>query len=242
MSSCKVYKQDIMFQLDENFSESDLSKAVNQVEKNYTIQKNDLISVNVFTNKGERIVDPNFELTSGGNNQSTVGRREFSYLVKEDGNVKLPIVGDMAVNDLTIDEAEKNLEVAYNEYYKDSFVKLGFINKRVIVLGASGGQVINLVNDNTSLVEVIAQSGGVNLGARAQNIRLIRGELDNPEVFLIDLSTVAGMRESVIQVKPGDIIYVEPWRRAWLEGIRDIAPVLSLVSSVLTLALVLQNL
>lgn len=242
LTSCKVYKQDIMFQLDENFTSADLSAAVNEAEKNYRIQKNDLISIDVFTNEGERIIDPNFELRTAGANQGNQGRREFSYLVMENGLVKLPMVGEVSLEGMTINEAEKILEEAYNTHYKGSFVKLAYLNKRVIILGATGGQVINLKNENTSLVEVLAEAGGITLGAKAHNIRLVRGELNNPEVYMIDLTTIEGMKGSVITMKPGDIIYVEPWRRVWLEGLKDVAPILSLVSSVLTLALVLQNL
>lgn len=231
-----------MFQLDENFTSSDLSKAVAETEKNYTIQKNDLVSVDVFTNNGERIVDPNFELQSGNGNQGTQGRQQFTYLVMENGAIKLPIVGDIQLVGMTIYEAEQKLEQAYNGPYKDSFVKLAFQNKRVILLGATGGQVIQLQDENSSLAEVLALAGGIDLGAKAHNIRLIRGDLSNPEVYRIDLSTIEGLRSSIITIKPGDIIYIEPWRRVWLEGLKDVAPILSLVSSVLTLALVLQNL
>ncbi|MFY0651678.1 MAG: polysaccharide biosynthesis/export family protein [Cyclobacteriaceae bacterium] len=240
-SSCKVYKQDIMFQFDENFSPTQLSQAVIQTEKNYILQKNDRISVDIFTNKGERIIDPNFELGSGANQRSG-GQQNFTYLVMEDGNIKLPIVGNVLVDSLTIFEAEQKLEKLYNEYYEDSFVKLSFNNKRVILLGAAGGQVIPLLNENTSLLEVLAQAGGVDPGAKAHNVRLIRGDLSNPQVYLIDLSTIDGMKSSIITIKPGDIVYVEPWRRLWLEGLKDVAPIMSLISSILTLSLVLQNL
>ena len=230
-----------MFKLDENFTSSNLSKAVYQAEQNYRIQNNDFLKVDVFTNKGERIIDPNFELRINVNQLGGQGQQEFVYLVQDDGYCKLPIIGKIFLRDMTIDEAERLLEEKDNEFYKDSFVKLQFRNKRVILLGALGGQVLSLTNENMSLAEVLALSGGVQLGAKAQNIKILRGDMNNPEVYAIDLSTIHGMRESAIRIHPGDIIYVEPWRRVWLESIRDIAPVLSLVTSILTLAIVLQN-
>lgn len=242
MFSCKTYKQDIMFKLDENFSETDLSQALAIAEKNYRIQKNDLLSLSLFTNKGERIVDPNFELRQGNLNQNQLLINRYTYLVREDGLVKLPIIGDADLLGLTINEAEQQLQQLYAEYYKDPYAMLGFENKRVVVLGANGGQVIPLVNDNTSLIEVVALSGGIGQGSKSQNVRVIRGDLKNPQVFLIDLSTVSGMRQSMLRLEPGDIIYIEPWRRVWLETLRDVSPVLSLVSSVITLTLVIQSL
>ena len=58
-------------------------------------------------------------------------------------------------------------------------------------LGAIESQVVPLNNENTSLVEVLAASGGLKPEARVQNIKLIRGA----EVYRVDLSTVSGMYE-----------------------------------------------
>ncbi|WP_456459656.1 polysaccharide biosynthesis/export family protein [Reichenbachiella sp.] len=231
-----------MFKLDEEFTEQDLSSAVNQAERNYVIQIDDMLSLEVFTNDGERIVDPNNELQQ--NMQGMQNRPTFDYLVKTDGTVKFPIVGQVKVDSLTLDQAELMLQKRYDEFYKQSFVKLTFNNKRVVVLGATptGGQIIPLVNENVSLVEVLAMAGGLDMGSKSQNIKVIRGKLSNPEVYQINLSTVSGMKQSMLDIEPGDIIYIEPWRRPFIEGTKDIAPILSLLSSTLALVLVLQNL
>ncbi|MEQ9101249.1 MAG: polysaccharide biosynthesis/export family protein [Imperialibacter sp.] len=241
MSSCKLYKQDIMFKMDDKFTESDLAQAVSLAEKNYHIKKDDYLRLDVFTNGGERIVDPNFELRQGMTNQNMQNTRQFVYLVRQDGLVKLPMIGDVDILGLTIYEAEQKLQALYSEHYIEPYVVLRYENRRVIVLGANGGQVIPLVNENTSLIEVIALSGGINQGAKSQSVRLIRGNLNNPEVYVIDLSTVSGMRSSIVRLEPGDIVYIDPWRRVWIESLRDVSPVLSLVSSVITLVLVINS-
>ena len=241
MTSCKVYKQDIMFNVDMESLSTKLSESVYDTEKNYLIQKNDLLELEVFTNKGERIIDPNFELRAGISQNIQNQQQQKTYLVQQDGQVKFPIINLIEIEGLTINQAESLIEKAYNEYYKDSFVKLKFLNKRVIVLGGLGGQVILLENENTSLIEILAQAGGVKLGDRVQNIKLIRGDLTNPQVFAINLSTIEGMKGSIVSVQPGDIIYVEPWRRAWVESLKDVAPILSILTSLLTLTLVIQR-
>ncbi|WP_420580068.1 polysaccharide biosynthesis/export family protein [Reichenbachiella sp.] len=231
-----------MFKLDDDFTAQDLSTVVNQAERNYVIQVDDMLSLEVFTNDGERIVDPNNELQQ--NMQGMQNKPAFDYLVKTDGTVKFPIVGQVKIDSLTLDQAELMLQKKYDEYYKQSFVKLTFNNKRVVVLGATeiNGQIIPLTNENVSLVEILAMAGGLDMGSKSQNIKVIRGNLSNPEVYQIDLSTVSGMKQSMLEIEPGDIIYVEPWRRPFIEGTKDIAPILSLLSSTLALVLVLQNL
>lgn len=231
-----------MFKLDDKFTESDLSSAVALAERNYQIQRNDLLRMDVFTNNGERIIDPNFELRQGMANQNQQAGRQFVYLVRQDGMVKFPMLGDVDITGLTIYQAEQKLQGLYSEHYIDPFVVLQYENRRVIVLGANGGQVIPLVNENTSLIEAIALSGGINQGAKSQTVRLIRGSLNNPQVYQIDLSTISGMRSSIVMLEPGDIIYIDPWRRVWLESLRDVSPVLGLISSVITLTLVINSL
>lgn len=233
-----------MFKPDKGYEAEQLSQIVTKAEKNYVIQVNDLLNLNVFTNKGERIIDPNFELGmgQGGNQSLQTQQRNFDYLVQVDGSVKLPILDLVKLAGLTIQQAEALLEQRYDEYYIDSYVKLSYISKRVIVLGSTGGQVVPLPRENMSLIEVIALAGGVGKDGKAHNIRLIRGDLNNPSVYQIDLGTINGMKASILNVEPGDIVYIEPRRRIFFEALSDVTPILSLVTSLVTLAFVLSNL
>lgn len=238
LSSCKAYKQDIMFRLDDEFTESDLSTVTDEIESNYILKPNDALLLDVFTNEGERLIDPNQELMTNPGQQQQQFRDRFQYIIQVDGSATFPMIGDVELAGMTLYEAEIAVAEEFDGVYKDSFVKLRITNRRVFVLGAPGGRVVPLPNENTSIVEVLASSEGLDLGAKAQNIKLIRGN----DVYRINLATISGMRKTNMLVAPGDIIYVEPWRRPWLETLRDVSPALSLVSSVLTLIVVVQNL
>lgn len=228
-----------------------LRRAVNRTARNYLIQANDYLNVQVYTNGGERLIDPNGELKFGNPNTGGGGvgqgagavRGATTYLVQADGTVRLPLVNRVLVKGLSLIQADSVLQRRYNDFYKDSFVKTSVSNNRVIVLGASGGQVIALNNDNMNLIEVLALSGGVDAtnsggtggfsqyGSRVNNIRIIRGDLKNPQVQFIDLSTIEGMRRGNLQVEPNDIIYVQPVRRPFVEGLNSINPIISLLST-----------
>ena len=224
-----------MFKIDEEQDLSYLSSDITVIEKNYTIQPNDLIELKVYTNKGEQIIDPNNELQIQQNqNQRQDDKPEF--LVLEDGTVKLPMVGNVKLGGMKINEAQEYLEKKYNSFYKDAFIILRYINKRVIVLGSPGGQVIPLQDENISVIEVVALAGGIDREGKAKNIRLIRGDLHEPEVFVIDLSTIEGMRTSMMNALPGDIIYIEPRVKVVTEGTKDFMAVFSILVSTLTLA------
>jgi polysaccharide export outer membrane protein len=238
---CKTYKQHIMFKIDKDEDLSFLSSAITIAEKNYKIQPNDLLEVRVYTNKGERIIDPNYELQQGQGQRSQQNRDQPEFLVLDSGDVKLPMIGMVHLEGMTIEKAEKYLEDLYESYYIDPFVRVKYMNKRVIVLGSPGGLVLPLENESISLIEVIAMAGGIDESGKAHNIRLIRGDLHEPEIFLIDLSTVSGMRHAMLDVRPGDIVYVEPTRKIVTEALRDLAVVMASITSLLTLIVLINN-
>lgn len=248
LGSCRAYKQDIMLQAAAGDYAS-LRQQVVAAEKTYTIQAHDLLEVEVYTNKGERIIDPDFELMKEmGGGQAQTQRVRPQYLVQAGGEVKLPMVGTVALAGNSLQQADSILALAFSSFYKEPFVLTRYANKRVIVLGAvggsagGGGQVIPLLNQNMNLLEVLALSGGITGRGKAHNIRLIRGDLDQPQVQFIDLSTLEGMQQASLQVQSGDIIYIEPIRRILPETIRDIAPVVGLITNVVTLVIVIVSL
>ncbi|TGE27220.1 polysaccharide biosynthesis/export family protein [Hymenobacter metallicola] len=278
-SSCvtgKYYRQNIMFSTPtgEGVDTMKLRTLVGRTSRNYIIQPNDYLDVRVYTNKGERILDPNGELqfgspggvsgaTGGVTNrvgQSSVGSRNVGganrgnqggqapstseFLVQATGFVNLPMVNMVKVSGLTLLEADSLLKTKYDVFYKDSYVATRVTNNRIIVLGAPGGQVIPMYNDNMNLIEVIASAGGLEGGGlgggggigggrgRAYNIRLIRGDLRNPQVQVIDLSTIEGMRRANLQVEPNDVVYIEPVRRPFFEALTDAGSVFGLIGGV----------
>ncbi|GAB2854428.1 polysaccharide biosynthesis/export family protein [Hymenobacter ruber] len=201
----------------------------------------------------------------GGNARAAVSQRPVGqtagsatagseFLVQADGTVVLPLVNRVKVSGLSLLQADSLLQVRYNEYYKESFVTTRVTNNRVFILGAPGGQVITLANDNMNLIEVLALAGGLDggsgsggsinqgfyrYGGKASNIRIIRGDLKNPRIQQVDLTTLEGMRRANLQMEPNDIIYVEPVHRPVLETLTDAAPIISFASLILTTTLVI---
>ena len=196
----------------------------------YKIAPNDELMFKLFTNEGEKLINP---LEANMNSQNTTNN--FTYQVEFDGKVKLPLLGREQLSNLTLREAEKKLENKYAKYYNKPFVQLKVTNNRVIIFpGGQGGTstVITLSNTNTTLIEALALAGGISDG-KAHKIKLIRGDLHNPKVYLIDLSTIEGMKASNLVLQANDIIYVEPRPKVAQRILENIAPYLTLLSTTL---------
>src|SRR5262245_48727075 len=109
--SCSSYKQNIMLKTPEDFKSAPITREVLQAERNYVIQKNDYLKLEVYTNKGERIIDPNPDLSRPGTTTNAEDvRPEVTYLVELNGMVKFPVVGEMKIEGLTLRQAEAMLQ------------------------------------------------------------------------------------------------------------------------------------
>jgi polysaccharide export outer membrane protein len=226
-----------MFKSTEGVEPQRVEKEVNSVEKNYKIQKNDFLRLEVYSNQGERLIDPNPELSQKNGVTQQPEKNEPTYLVDLKGVVRFPMVGEINLENLTLRQAEEILQKEYAKFFKEPFVLLSYANKRVVLLGAVGGQVIPLTNENMDLLEVLALAKGLTNDSKAQNIKLIRGET----VIEIDLSTIQGFREGNVRVESGDVIYVEPIRRPFSEALRDYSGALTLLVSLTTLIVLIQS-
>jgi len=232
LASCGSYRQNILFQV----SEANTSQPPAEIPRNYIIQKNDLLTLEVFTNAGEKLVDPNRESFKDGN-VATLGTTSVLYTVDASGSADFPLIDRVQIEGLTLEQAEEVLEEAYEKFYEGAYVILKFENKRVVVLGAPGGQVIPLAHENMRLTEVLALAKGVSEDGRGNNIRVIRQD----KVMIADLSSFQGYQNSNFVMQPGDIVYVEPVRRPFAEGLRDYSPLITIAISLATLIFIISQ-
>ena len=219
-----------MFNTDDTFVSAQLSAEARALARTYSIQPNDRLTIKVYTKNGEMIIDPEYELNKGLN-QSQISRPDPEYLVRLNGEVLLPMVGNVSLQGLTLHEANLKLTGLYNEYFIDPYVITEYTNKRVTVLGAPGGQILQLANENLTVAEILAMAGGLERTGKASSLKLIRGD----QVFAIDFSTVDGYYAGNQIVQPGDIIYVEPIKRPLADNASSVALILSAVTSLTTL-------
>ena len=224
-----------MFSHDENFQAAKLSAEARALERNYTIQPNDLIQVKVYTKNGEMIIDPEYELSKELNTNNRQNRPDPEYLVRLNGYTYLPMVGDVELAVLTLHEADTKLKSLYDEFFIDPFVITNYSNKRVTVLGAPGGKIIPLANENITVAEVLAMAGGMQENGNAESIKLIRGD----KTFLIDFSTIDAYYATNQIVQPGDIVYIEPIKRLLRGNAVEISVFLSLLTTTTTLLVLL---
>ncbi|WP_158021940.1 polysaccharide biosynthesis/export family protein [Flammeovirga pacifica] len=284
LTSCSIRKS-ILFKTDQNINDEAFINAENSALNNYTINVDDYIAMSVFTNEGEKVVDPNGDFLSpkqiaaqgrgnsngNFNNNGMIenpnsamnapmrenGDDPKKYLVKSDGFADLPLLGAIELKGLTLEQANKKLSELYSKFYQKPYVITQYTNKRVIVMGATGAEIIPLRNEHMTLLEIIALASqqGANTARNngvpiqndimATNIRMVRPDpiqgFNKPSVQLVDLSTIQGLSKANLHVMPNDVIYIEPRRKSDTRNLQDLTLLVSVVSSVVSLYLLIQQ-
>ncbi|MBI1837694.1 MAG: polysaccharide biosynthesis/export family protein [Flavobacteriia bacterium] len=214
----------------------------------YTISKDDKFNFYLYPNAGEKLI----ESISGtnvkednilfGNNNNNIFTN-FQYIVKGDGNVELPIVGNVKAEGLTLSEFQDSLKKKYATQYNTPFIKVEITNQRCIVFSGQGSaaKIVPIMNNNTTLMEIIAQAGGIDSRGQSKIIKLMRRVNGSREVYLIDLSTMEGLVYTDMIVQGNDYIYIEPKPDLAKELVKEIAPVLSIISSVFVIVRIIQT-
>lgn len=200
----------------------------------YQIGVDDKITFSLSTNDGAKLVEG---ISSIGTGEAGTGGFSPEFVVGRDSTVELPVLGRVKMAGLTIPEAEDFLEKSFAKTYQNPFVQLKVTNQRVIVFPGEGGdaQVIALQNNNTTLMEVIAQAGGLPTRAKAKVVKLIRKEGDERKIYTIDLSTIDGLKYADVVVQSNDYVYIEPKAQLVRESLKELTPVLTILTSLIVI-------
>lgn len=210
-SSCLNYEKALYFKDLESGSMRTTNIAPEPV-----IQPNDILSVVVssLNPQASEIYNQPY-VNAGINAQNPTGSliQGVGYLVKTDGTIQLPGLGNIKASGLTIDAFEKAVmgEFERRELLVQPIVIVRYLNFRVTVLGEVGHPtVITVPNDKISILEAIGLAGDLTIYARRDNILLIREENNQKIHVRLDIGSKAIFNSKYYYLKSGDVIYVEP--------------------------------
>lgn len=136
----------------------------------------------------------------------------YGYTVTNDGNLVLPAIGKVHVDNLTVDECARAIESSIKEkgLIVDPEVTVRLLNARVTVIGAvHGPKVVNLTSERNTIVDVLAQCGDIDDTGLRQNIKLYRECDGQLMMYTLDMTKSDIFASPAYYVQQNDMIYVE---------------------------------
>jgi len=180
------------------------------ISTNYKIRVNDWLAI-------RNVQDINF----GGKSATTTAitttvsggtQNVLSYEVEQDGKVNLPAIGKVDVIGLTRREASNKIEQIYQDkQLPNPIIELSIVNLKVTLLGEFSKQGNFLLQrDNTTLIDILGEAGGITKTADPKTLKIFRGDRTDPEIIHINLNDYKSLASQKLILQNNDIIVIQP--------------------------------
>lgn len=214
-SSCSSKQYQYLFQQKGTIKDTTATN-LPPVQDHYHIKPQDILEIRNLQNNKD-IVDLNPSVSGSPLSQMSSSQvQQNGHLVEDDGTIALTGLGRIQVAGLTRVEAEKMIEGLYHKVLlKDPIIEVKVANLTITLFGEvrTPGN-LPLVKDRTTLVQMLGAAGGLTDNANEKDIKIIRGDHNNPQVIQVDLSNIKSINDPRTILQSGDIVYVEKNRRA----------------------------
>ncbi|TFV97387.1 sugar transporter [Algoriphagus kandeliae] len=215
----------------------------------YRLQYNDILDVRIQT--VEDLIKNGFNFQNQQNNQMQVGAQGggdvfymTGYTVDKEGNIRLPIVGDVNVKDKTIEEARVEIEKKLSQFVTSELyvmVKLGGIRYSALGEFRRPGKFV-VLQDRMTIFEAIANAGDLNTVAKRDEIMLIRQYPEGTKLHRVNLNDRQLIQSPYYFIQPNDQLYAEPMKVREIGTGENAVQTFVLFTSVLTTTLLVVNL
>nr|MBK9650549.1 polysaccharide biosynthesis/export family protein [Bacteroidota bacterium] len=201
------------------------------------IYKGDFITVQFFIDNPEAI--PSISSTL---DQRVADNRTFyerGFVVDAQGNLDLPLVGKILVENLTMLEAKTAITKSYQEYIKTPVVVLKKLSFKVTILGEVNKPGLYYIpNESMTLPEGLGMAGDLtNYGSRT-DIKIFRKVNGGLQEINVDLTNRDYLNSPINYLMQDDVIYVRPLRR---KALANVQPALSVISTIISSAVLIAT-
>jgi polysaccharide export outer membrane protein len=240
LSSCSYKQNQAYFERNSREVEAGV-KANNYQPIEYKVKAGDILQVRNLQSIKLITDDASSTGTSGSAPSGGTAGTGLEYQVDSDGSIAVPVIGRVQVTGLSKLEIAKKLDELYrSNVLKNPIIDVRVINLKVTLMGEvkKPGN-YSLLNDETTLMEMLGEAGGLTDKGNEKKVRIVRGGgLQGKQTIEVDLSDVASLSNPSTIMQNQDIIYVEQNRRAIrnekLQNITTLAqPVLLLLNTAL---------
>jgi polysaccharide export outer membrane protein len=180
----------------------------------YRVQYQDILYVNLFTMNQEmnEMLNPG----SGSTGSYQMFRDEsnayiFGYTVSDEGEIALPILGNVKVYGLTTTEVKKAIEERAKQYLKDAVVNVRLLSYKFTVIGEVNrpGSFSNY-NNQLTVLEAIGMAGDITDFGDRKRVLVVRPTKEGTYTYRINLQDKNLLQSEGYFLLPNDIVIVEP--------------------------------
>ena len=220
------------------------NKEIHKINTNpYKLQVGDNISIDVTSDNVNLVAV--FLKSSGSLSENTSS--PVIYSIDVNGNIRMPILGEINVLGYTTKEVRVKIEEKFANYFmkEDSYfvsVKLDGIKYTIMgEINSPGPKVV--YQNQLSILDAITFSGDIPISGDKKNVEVIRISPNGNKKLTIDLTSINALNSEIFFIQNNDYINIKALRQKSLtEGLKPITGIVSLISLLTTTVLILRGL
>ena len=247
-ASCVTQKQ-LTYMRDADAAKADTLNKQFTAQTEAIIRSGDALTIFVSALDAEAVTPYNLPTvayaTPGTDKMQTTPMLQY-YIVDEEGNIQMPVLGDIHVAGLKRTEVARLIKTKLEQQVMNPLVQVSLVNAKVSVLGevAKPGQV-PMTTGRLTILEALAAAGDMTPFGKRDNV-LVTREIDGKvEMARVDLRSADLVNSPYYYLQQNDVVYVSPNKvRAvssanaglWLSMVSTIASAATVIVTVVNVA------
>ncbi len=212
----------------------------------YKVQPRDVlyVSVKAQTPEGTLTEMLNDRTSANANYITSEGTAYLiGYSIDPQGNITLPLVGDVPVAGMTVYDIRDLFQQKIDSLFRHAYVEVRLMSYKFTVIGEvrAPGSYINY-NDQLTVLEAIGRAGGISETGTKEKILVIRPQGDQTVTYSIDLQDKSLLSSPAYFITPNDVVIVQPNpRKVFSVNLPTLSFIIATITSTVSTTLLLIN-
>lgn len=180
-----------------------------------------------------------FNIYSAAQSAVRANQQNLAYLVDQNGDIDLPVLGKIHAGGLTrleLQEKVYNLLIA-GGYISDPYVMVRFRDYKIFFLGSNGGKAITIPNERCTFLEALALSGDLNVNTNRQKIAVMREVNGRMVMRYLDPRSSKVFHDPFFMLQQNDFIITQnTGYQNFVDSFKNWSPFVTVFSSLVSVA------
>jgi polysaccharide biosynthesis/export protein len=167
----------------------------------------------------------------------------YGYDVNPEGNIRIPAIGTIKVEGLTLEETKKLLQESVDKVFKNTTVECKLLSFKFTVIGEvkAPGTYINY-NNYLTVLEAIGRAGGIGDFGKRDRVLVVRSTEKGSKTYRLNLQDKNILKSEAYFLLPNDVVIIEMQpQKVFYQNLTTIGFIITTVTSTVTMTILLLD-
>jgi polysaccharide biosynthesis/export protein len=212
LSSCVTQKQVKYLQKEQSKDTSAYFR--NHKTMDYRIQPHDNLYIRIFSKDDKSFQFFNKESGAVNGSSGQISDQSLyldSYVVNDSGYIDFPLLGQVYVKDLLVDQVKSMMQSLVGEYLTNFVITVKLVNFTITLLGeVNNPGKYQVYQDKINIFEAVSLAGDMTEFANRGKTAIIRQTKEGSKVIYLDMNSITILNSPYYYLEPNDIVYLAP--------------------------------